>query len=77
MAEVKILVEGYTVEDSKRRGKEETRPTITLVKDNKITMIVDPGVLENQRILVERLREEGLEVDDIDVVCITHSHVDH
>ena len=77
MAEVKILVEGYTVEDSKSWGKEETRPTITLVKDDNITMIVDPGVLENQRILIERLKEEGLGVDDIDVVCITHSHVDH
>ena len=33
MAEVKILVEGYTNEES---GEEKTGPTITLVKDKDI-----------------------------------------
>ncbi len=77
MAEVKILVEGYTVEDSKGWGKEETCPTITLVKDKNLAVIVDPGVLENQKVLIDRLEEEGLGVGDIDIVCITHSHIDH
>lgn len=77
MAEVKILVEGYTIEDSRNSGKEETRPTITLVKDKNLTIVVDPGVLENQQILVGKLEEEGLRVDDIDIVCITHHHLDH
>jgi len=77
MAEVKILVEGYTVEDSKRWGKEETCPTITLVRDRNLMIVVDPGVLENQEVLIKKLEEEGLRVDDIDVVCITHSHMDH
>jgi len=84
MAEVKILIEGYTSADSVAEGsvaegnaEEKTCPTITLVKDKDIIMVVDPGVLENQQILVGKLKEEGLAIDDIDIVCITHSHIDH
>jgi glyoxylase-like metal-dependent hydrolase (beta-lactamase superfamily II) len=74
MAEVKILVEGYTSEES---GEEKTCSTVTLVRDKDIIMVVDPGVLENQKILVDALKKEGLGVNDVNVVCITHSHIDH
>lgn len=78
MAEVKILIEGYTTADSVASGEEEkTCPTITLVRDEDIIMVVDPGVLEDQKMLVDKLKEEGLSVDDVNVVCITHSHLDH
>ena len=53
MAEVKILVEGYTNADSAAEsGEEKSCPTITLVKDKDVVMVVDPGVLEDQNILV-------------------------
>lgn len=74
MAEVKILVKGYTYEKS---GQERACPTITLVKDKNIIMVVDPGTLKDQKILTEKLKEENLTVDDINLVCITHSHIDH
>lgn len=74
MAEVKILIEGYTSADS---GEEKTCATITLVKDKDVIMVVDPGVLENQEMLVRALKKEGLTVNDVNVVCITHSHIDH
>jgi len=74
MAEVKILIEGYTSADS---GGEKTCATITLIKDGNNKIIVDPGVLENQKMLVDKLKEEGLLVDDINIVFITHSHIDH
>ena len=78
MAEVKILIEGYTIADSVALGGEEkTCPTITLVREGDIIMVVDPGVLENQKMLIDKLNEEGLSVDDVNVVCITHSHLDH
>ena len=78
MAKVKILIEGYTTADSAASGGEEkTCPTITLVREGDIIMIVDPGVLENQKMLIDKLNEEGLSVDDVNVVCITHSHLDH
>ena len=74
MAAVKVLIKGYTSEES---GEEKTCATITLVKDKDIIMVVDPGVLEDQQMLVDALKKEGLEVDDVNVVCITHSHLDH
>ncbi|PIZ27683.1 hypothetical protein COY45_01165 [Candidatus Berkelbacteria bacterium CG_4_10_14_0_8_um_filter_42_34] len=77
MTEVKILIEGYTTADTAEAGEEKTCPTITLIKDKDIVMIVDPGVLEDQKILIDILGKEGLTIDDIDIVCITHSHIDH
>jgi glyoxylase-like metal-dependent hydrolase (beta-lactamase superfamily II) len=78
MAEVKVLIEGFTNADSKKRGEEEkTCATITLVKDRNVIMIVDPGVLDSQDTLIKKLKEEVLTVNDVNIVCITHSHVDH
>ncbi len=77
MAEVKILIQGYTTADTAESGEERTCPTITLVKDKDIVMVVDPGVLEDQKILIDKLKEEGLTIDDVNIVCITHSHIDH
>jgi glyoxylase-like metal-dependent hydrolase (beta-lactamase superfamily II) len=74
MADVKVLIKGYTSEES---GEEKTCATITLVKDEDIVMVVDPGVLENQQILIDALKKEGLNLEDVNFVCITHSHLDH
>jgi len=52
-------------------------PTISLVKDKDIVMVIDPGVLEDQKMLVDKLKTEGLSIGDISIVCITHSHIDH
>lgn len=78
-AEVKILVEGYTNADTKAEngGEERTCATISLVKDKDLIMVVDPGILESQQILVDALAKEGLDVKDVNMVCITHSHLDH
>jgi glyoxylase-like metal-dependent hydrolase (beta-lactamase superfamily II) len=74
MAEVKVLIEGYTGTDY---GEEKTCATISLIKDERIVMIVDPGVLESQKILVDALKKEGLNIKYITHVGITHSHIDH
>jgi len=77
-AEVKILIEGYTNADFvAESGEEKTQPTITLVRDGDLVMVVDPGILESQQILIDALARENLTVQDVDVVCITHSHFDH
>lgn len=77
-AEVKILIEGCTNADSvAETGEEKIRPTITLVKDDDIVMVVDPGILEDQQILIDALAKEHLSINDVNVVCITHSHIDH
>lgn len=73
MAEVKILIKGYAMADS---SDESYCSTITLVKDKNIVMVVDPGTLKNQKILIKKLKEEDLAIKDINVVCITHSRMD-
>jgi glyoxylase-like metal-dependent hydrolase (beta-lactamase superfamily II) len=40
-------------------------------------MVVDPGVLESQQILIDALKKEGLGINDVNCVGLTHSHIDH
>jgi len=72
------LIKGYTNADSAEEGEEEkTCPTISLIRDGDIVMVVDPGILESQQILVDALKKENLEISDVNIVCLTHSHIDH
>lgn len=73
MSQVKILIEGYLSADS--GGK--TCPTITLVRDNHLNIIVDPGTTPTADTIIEALAKEGLTPDDINIVFLTHSHYDH
>ena len=74
MTKVKILVKGYI---SKENGEEKTQCTITLIQDKDINMVVDPGTLKDRQILIDALKKENLTIEDINFVCITHSHMDH
>ncbi len=76
MAQAKILVEGYT-NTGDPKVEEKSCATISLVKDGNLNIVVDPGVMKNQSQLIDALAKENLTVDDIDIVCITHSHIDH
>jgi len=77
-AEVKVLIEGYTTADTKaENGEEKTCATVSLIRDKDLVVVVDPGVLESQQILIDALKREGLSLEEVDVVCITHSHLDH
>ena len=77
MAEVKILIEGYTSADQPAGEGDKTCPTMTLVRDGEFIIIVDPGVLEEQQILIDKLAALGIAVADVNLVFITHSHLDH
>ncbi len=76
MAEVKILVEGYTSADNPSED-EVTCATITLVKDKDLVIVIDPGILESQDVLIKALKKENLTVKDVNTVFLTHSHLDH
>lgn len=76
MAEVKVLIEGYTSGDNPGE-QEKTCPTVTLVKDGKMNIIVDPGVLESPNLLLKALKKEKLSLKKISAVFLTHSHIDH
>jgi len=78
MAEVKILIEGWTNADTRKNDETETTCcTISLIKDGDLIVITDPGVLENQQIIIDALKKQHLTVGDITHVFITHSHIDH
>jgi len=72
MAEIKVLIEGYAGE---REGKEHASSTTTLIKDNNINIIVDPGM--NRKLLLEKLKQEDLAPNNIDYVVASHNHMDH
>lgn len=78
-AKVDILIEGYTnaVGQKMQKGQERSCPTVSLVRDNSVVIVVDPGVLENQQILINKLEEHGLSVNDVTHIFVTHSHLDH
>lgn len=74
MAEVKVLVEGI----HKRLGDGKMRigSTVTLIRSNK-NIIVDTGSFLDKEQIISSLNKEGLSVEDIDVVILTHLHLDH
>ena len=77
-AEVKILIEGESnAGEVGELGEERTRPTVSLVRDGDLAVVVDPGVLESQQVLIDALAKENLAPHDVNIVCVTHSHLDH
>ncbi|UCD04562.1 MAG: MBL fold metallo-hydrolase [Candidatus Woesearchaeota archaeon] len=72
MAEFKVLVEGYA---RKEDGCSYVSSTTTLIKENGLNIIVDPGM--NRELLLESLQKEGLSTKDINYVILTHYHIDH
>jgi len=73
MAKVKILVKGYTTKD----GQGNSCSTVTLIQDNNLNIIIDPGTLKDKKILINTLKKENLTIEDINYVFITHTHIDH
>ncbi len=72
MASFKILIEGYA---KKLEDGWKASSTTVLIKDSGKNILADPGI--NKPLLLERLKEEGLTPEDIDIVFLTHYHPDH
>lgn len=69
---VTVLIEGY----AKKVGDGwMASSTTVLLEDSDKTILVDPGI--NRELLLQKLRDEGLAPDDIDIVFMTHYHPDH
>lgn len=78
MAEVKIIIEGFTNSDCREKGEEEkTRCTTALIRSDDKIILTDPGVLDDQQIMIDALANENLTVKDITDIFVTHSHPDH
>ncbi|MFH0937331.1 MAG: MBL fold metallo-hydrolase [Candidatus Daviesbacteria bacterium] len=74
MIKVTVLIEGYTSTDV---PDETACSTVSLIEDKDLIMVVDLGTLKSQQLLINALKKEGLKIDDVNMVCITHSHMDH
>lgn len=72
MAELKIIVEGYAREE---KGVMFASPTTVLIKDSNKNILIDPGA--NKELLLKGLKKEGLKLENIDIVFISHYHPDH
>jgi glyoxylase-like metal-dependent hydrolase (beta-lactamase superfamily II) len=73
-AKVDILIKGYYTPEGTRG---HACSTVTLIEDKEWKIVVDPGTLSEPKILIDALKKRNLSPDDINVVCITHSHIDH
>lgn len=72
MTKIKVLIKGYA---KKTKIGWLASSTTTLIEDSGKKIIVDPGI--NKELLLKKLQEERLALDDIDIVFMTHYHPDH
>jgi len=74
MAKIDTLYEGYVNEGE---DVELVRNTVSLIRDGKFNIIVDPGLVESPDVIVVALGKFNLKIEDITHVYITHYHMDH
>ena len=74
MATVETLLQGFGV-----RTDEGSIAFcgVTLLRDGNRNFLVDVGHVGRRTLLLQRLRERGLEPSDIHGVILTHAHWDH
>ena len=72
MTKVKILIEGYV---KKVTDGWLATPSTVLVRDRGKIVLADPG--SDKELLLKKLRDENLHPEDIDMVFLTHHHLDH
>jgi len=74
MKEVKVLIKG---EHSKNEEEKLViGSTVTLIKGNK-NIIVDTGSFLDKDKIIEELKKENLTPEEINIVVLTHLHLDH
>jgi glyoxylase-like metal-dependent hydrolase (beta-lactamase superfamily II) len=75
MASVDVLVTGFVEQTD--TGDSSVHPTVSLVRDGDLVIVVDPGILSDPALLTEALAGHDLGVDDVTHVFVTHHHLDH
>lgn len=73
MATLTLLVKGY----ARRTGSGGfvASPSTVLVHDSGRTVLVDPGA--SPELLLQAMRQQGIVTKDIDLIFLTHCHIDH
>jgi glyoxylase-like metal-dependent hydrolase (beta-lactamase superfamily II) len=75
MATVDVLVTGFV--EQTETGDSSVHPTVSLVRDGDLVIVVDPGILSDPALLTDALAAHDLGVDDVTHVFVTHHHLDH
>jgi glyoxylase-like metal-dependent hydrolase (beta-lactamase superfamily II) len=74
LADITVLYEGYVKESPEG---DIVRNTLCLVRDEDLYIIVDPGLVESPKMILNALKNVKLKPSDITHVYITHYHMDH
>lgn len=72
-AEISVLTEGYVI--GLAGGGYRASPSAVLIEDGGKRVLVDPGA--DRGGLLSGLSERGLRPDEIDLIFVTHPHLDH
>jgi glyoxylase-like metal-dependent hydrolase (beta-lactamase superfamily II) len=75
MATVDVLVTGHVEQTD--TGGSSVHPTVSLVRDGDLVVVVDPGILADPALLTEALAGHGLTAAAVTHVFVTHHHIDH
>ncbi|NJD29769.1 MAG: MBL fold metallo-hydrolase [Chloroflexi bacterium] len=68
---VHVLHEGYVREGGRVAG------TVVLVRDGPATIVVDPGMVADRRLILEPLAAHGVQAAAVTHVFLSHHHPDH
>jgi len=74
MATVDVLIAGHVEETE---AGDSVHPTVSLVRDGDLVVVVDPGILSDPAVLTDALTGHELGVGDVTHVFVTHHHLDH
>ena len=72
MATVDVLIAGHVEETD---AGDSVHPTVSLVRDADLVIVVDPGILSSPALLTDALGSRGLDVGDVTNVFVTHHPV--
>jgi glyoxylase-like metal-dependent hydrolase (beta-lactamase superfamily II) len=75
MATVDVLIAGHV--ETTEAGDSSVHPTVSLVLDGDLRIVVDPGILSDPGLLTDALATRGLTAHDVTHVFVTHHHIDH
>lgn len=74
MARVEVLVNGYARADGE---VSRVAGTVSLIRAPGLVAVVDPGMVADQRDILDPLAAAGIAPDDVTDVIVSHHHPDH
>jgi glyoxylase-like metal-dependent hydrolase (beta-lactamase superfamily II) len=69
VAQVDVLTAGYV--------GERVASSVTLIRDDDVTVVVDPGMVASREKILAPLRELGVDPESVTDVVFSHHHPDH